>query len=270
MRWLLAKFHIYPNAYYNFLKERKAQYQKRKSEILALIEHIYHSHSGIDGYRKIRVYLQRRQIFLSAQTVHKYMNTELQLRSIVRRKQAAYQKGTVHKIFPDLLQRNFYAQSKNQKWAIDFTYLPLSNEMHYNCTIIDLFDRSVVATLTDSKMTSDLAIRTLKTALNRQRGNLVGLILHSDQGSQFTSREFTSFCNSVGVIQSMSRAGCPTDNAPIERFFNTLKSEFFYIHTFHSPDHLYKAVEDFAYIFYNHVRPHSFNDFNTPFHKRFL
>ena len=270
MRWLLAKLHIYPNAFYNFLKERKAQYQKRKSEILAVIEEIYHSHNGVDGYRKMRVYLQRRQIFLSAQTVHKYMNTELQLYSIVRRKKPDWQKKAPHKIFPDLLQRDFTAVRKNKKWAIDFTYLPLSNEMHYNCTIIDLFDRSVIATISGNKLTTDLAIRTLKAGLKRQKGRIAGLILHSDQGSQFTYREFTSFCNSVGVIQSMSRAGCPTDNAPIERFFNTLKSEFFYLHDFHSPDHLYKAIEDFAYIFYNHVRPHSFNDFNTPFHKRFL
>ncbi|MBR2518724.1 MAG: DDE-type integrase/transposase/recombinase [Selenomonadaceae bacterium] len=90
-----------------------------------------------------------------------------------------------------------------------------------------------------------------------------GLILHSDQGSQFTA-----FYASVGIKQSMSRAAHPTDNSPIERFFNTLKCEFFYLHDFHSSEILYRAIEDFAYIFYNHVRSHSFNDFNSPFQKR--
>lgn len=268
LRWLLDKFRIFPNSYYNFLRNRKKAYRERKTKLLALIEEIYHAHNGVDGYRKMRVYLQRHQIFLSNQTVHKYMNIELRLRSIVRRKKPSYQKSSAHKIFPDLLQRDFNAESKNKKWAIDFTYLPLKDRMHYNCTIIDLFDRSVVATLTDSKMTSELAIRTLKAGLKRQRAKLDGLILHSDQGSQFSSHEFTSFCAKVGVKQSMSRAGCPTDNAPIERFFHTLKSEFFYLHDFYSPEILYRAIEDFAYIFYNHVRPHSFNDFMTPFQKR--
>ena len=74
--------------------------------------------------------------------------------------------------------------------ATDFTYLYLSDgSLHYNCSIIDLYDRSVVASLTDSKMTASLAIRTLKNALRRQPKSLSGLILHSDQGAQFTSHE---------------------------------------------------------------------------------
>lgn len=176
-----------------------------------------------------------------------------------------------HKIFPDLLQRDFTTEGKNKKWATDFTYLYTADgSLHYNCTIIDLYDRSVVSSLTDSKMTASLAIRTLKDALRRQPKKISGLILHSDQGSQFTSREFTSFCSSVGIIQSMSKAGCPYDNSPMERFFNTLKTEFIYLFEFHSKEQLYKSVEEFAYVFYNHVRPHSFNDYMTPFQKRYF
>ena len=104
--------------------------------------------------------------------------------------------------------------------------------MHYNCTIIDLFDRSVIATISDNKLTTYLAIRTLKAGLKRQTGKISGLILHSDQGSQFTSREFKSFCQSVGVIQSMSRAGCPTDNAPTERFSTLLNLNSFILTIF--------------------------------------
>ena len=199
------------------------------------------------------------------------MNGDLQLQAVVRRKKPAYQKSSGHKVFPDLLQRDFTAESKNKKWATDFTYLYLKDgSVHYNCTIIDLYDRSVVASITDSKMTTSLAVRTLKEALSRQKGKLSGLILHSDQGSQFSAREFTSFCSSVGVIQSMSQAGCPYDNSPMERFFNTLKSELIYLFDFHSKEQLYKSVEEFAYVFYNHVRPHSFNNYLTPFQKRYF
>ena len=63
LRWLLNKLRIFPNAYYNFLRNRKKAYRERKTKILALIEEIYHSHNGVDGYRKMRVYLQRHRIF---------------------------------------------------------------------------------------------------------------------------------------------------------------------------------------------------------------
>lgn len=271
LRWLLEKCNVYPNAFYNFLKQRKAKHRLEKSHILAQIEEIYHSHNGVDGYRKMKIYLQRRLINLSLPTVQKYMNGDLHLRAVVRRKKPAYQKSSPHKIFPYLLQRDFTTEGKNKKWATDFTYLYLADgSLHYNCTIIDLYDRSVVASITDNKMTTSLAVRTLKEAIRRQKCKLTGLILHSDQGSQFTSREFTSFCSSVGIIQSMSKAGCPYDNSPMERFFNTLKTELIYLFEFHSKEQLYKSVEEFAYIFYNHVRPHSFNDYMTPFQKRYF
>ena len=217
----------------------------------------------------MRVYLERRGIKKSNLTVHKYMNKEMGLSAIVRRKKPEYQKVKPHKVFDNLLKQDFYADSINQKWATDFTYLPLSNgEMRYNCTVIDLHDRSVVASITDCNITSDLAIRTVKKALESQPGQIAGVILHSDQGSQYTSKSFTEFCAENNVVQSMSKAGYPYDNAPMERYFNTLKNELIYLHDYHDEKTLYSAVEDFAYVTYNHVRPHSYNDYLTPFEKR--
>ena len=86
-----------------------------------------------------------------------------------------------------------------------------------------LYDRSVIASITDRNITSDLAVRTLKKALGSQPSIKEGIILHSDQGTQYTSKAFTEFCESVNVTQSMSKAGYPYDNAPMERYFNTLK-----------------------------------------------
>ena len=97
--------------------------------------------------------------------------------------------------------------------------------MQYNCTIIDLHDRSVIASITDRHITSDLAIRTLQKGLDSKPSIKSGLILHSDYGMQYTSRVFIEFCESVNVIQSMIKAGYPYDNAPMERYFNTLKNE---------------------------------------------
>ncbi len=140
--------------------------------------------------------------------------------------------------------------------------------MRYNCTIIDLHDRSVVASITDRHITSELAIRTLQKALESQRPADGSLILHSDQGSQYTSKAFIEFCGSVHVSQSMSKAGYPYDNAPMERYFNTLKNECTNLYEFRTQEELYQAVEEFAYATYNHVRPHSYNGYRTPFEAR--
>ncbi len=126
----------------------------------------------------------------------------------------------------------------------------------------------MVANITDRRITSDLAIRTLQKALESQPPIKDGLILHSDQGSQFTSKAFVEFCESVNVTQSMSKAGYPYDNAPMERYFNTLKNECTNLYEFDSENALYQTVEEFAYVDYNHVRPHSFNNYRTPYEAR--
>ena len=236
---------------------------------MAQIEEIYHSHNGIDGYRSMTVYPELRGYGYSATTIHKYMNTELGLRSVVRPKKPDYEYGKPHKIFKNKLKQDFTATEVNQKWCTDFTYLFLANrEVRYNCTIIDLYDRSVAASITDRSITSELAIRTLQKALDSQPQIKGKLIFHSDQGSQYTSKAFVEFCESMHVTQSMSKAGYPYDNAPMERYFNTLKNECTYLYEFQKEEDLYQTVEEFAYVQYNHVRPHSFNGYRTPYQAR--
>lgn len=215
------------------------------------------------------VYLARQGYLYSPTTIHKYMNTEMKLFSIVRPKKPVCGHAKPHKVFDNRLHQDFTAEKPNQKWCTDFTYLFLKNhEVRYNCTILDLYDRSVIASITDRNITSDLAVRTLKKALESQPSIKEGVILHSDQGTQYTSKAFTEFCESVNVTQSMSKAGYPYDNAPMERYFNTLKNECTNLYEFTTEEALYQTVEEFAYVAYNHVRPHSFNGYRTPFETR--
>ncbi len=269
LRWLLKKLHIHPNAYYNYLRNTKASYHAQKSHYCQRIQALYHESHGVMGHRQMREFLQREGISLSKTTVHKYMNRELQLYSICRRKRPAYHRGLAHKIFPNLLKRNFSPKQPNRVWCTDFTYMTLTNgTMRYNCSIIDLYDRSVVAGENSSFITSSLAVRTLEKALSSAKAISQNLILHSDQGSQFTSAEFVQHCWELGISQSMSRAGCPYDNAPMECYYNTLKTELIYQHNFETAAEPDYAVSEFAYDWYNQVRPHSYNGYLTPFEKR--
>ena len=265
----MKRLGICPNAYYNYRKHRKAEYYAQKAKVQKEIEEIYHRHNGVDGYRSMTVYLERKGYNYSTTTIHKYMNTEMGLHSIVRLQKPGTKPGKPHKIFENKLKQDFHADEPNQKWCTDFTYLFLKNgDVRYNCAIIDLYDRSVVASVTDRHITSDLAIRTLQKALESQRVSTTGLILHSDQGSQYTSKAFIEFCESVHVTQSMSKAGYPYDNAPMERYFNTLKNECTNLYEFQTEEELYRIVEEFAYATYNHVRPHSYNGYRTPYQAR--
>ena len=221
VRWLLRRLNLVPNAYYNYLKNKKSNYYEKKEKTLSEIAGIYHEHEGVDGYRSIRVFLERKNIRISAATAHKYMNKELQLYSIVRKKKPNYEKGTPHKVFENLINQDF-----------------------------------------------SLAIRTVKKALESQPKINKNLILHSDQGSQYTSKAFIEFCESSGITQSMSKAGCPYDNSPMERYYNTLKNERLNLHYYHTDEELNTSIEEFAYIWYNHVRPHTYNDYRTPFEAR--
>ena len=115
LRWLLRMFNICPNAYYNYLKNRKADYHQQKDEIKKSIREIYHSHGGVDGYRTIQAYLIRKGYDVSRLTVHKYMNTEMQLFSISRKKKPMYEHGIAHKVYENKLNQNFRADEINQK-----------------------------------------------------------------------------------------------------------------------------------------------------------
>ena len=266
----MRRMNIYPNAYYNYKKHKKASYSVRMQQTLDSITKIYHRYNGVPGYRQMKVYLERKGIMLSPLTVHKYMNRILSLRSIVRRRKPGYVKAKAHKVFKNLIEQDFSCEEINTKWCTDFTYLFLADgSKRYNCSIIDLHDRSVIASITDRNITADLAKRTLQKALDSQPTIKGVLILHSDQGSQFTSREFVEYCEKMKVTQSMSKAGYPYDNAPMERYFNTLKNDLIYNHSYRTESELYTAIEEYAYVTYNHVRPHSYNGYKTPFEARY-
>lgn len=119
-------------------------------------------------------------------------------------------------------------------------------------------------------ITADLAGRTLEKAVKSQPGiDLSKLLVYSDQGSQCTSKEFTEFCEGLGIIQSMSKTGYSYDNAPMERYFHIQKNALIYQHYYHTEEELYTAVEEFVYVQFNHVRPHSYNNYKTPYEARY-
>ena len=162
------------------------------------IRELYHDHAGTLGYRLISDLLERKNIRLSYPTTYKYMN-EMGIKATLQKKKLKYVKGLIHKTFDNLLDQDFTASAPNKVWCTDFTYLELSGgKKRYNCSIVDLFDRSVIASKNSKFIDAKLAVETLELAIRKHKPN-PGTILHSDQGSQFASFLFTEYCKETSI-----------------------------------------------------------------------
>ena len=125
---------------------------------------------------------------------------------------------------PNLLKRNFYADKPNQKWSTDITYIIYNGKRAYLSSIMDLYSRDIIAYKISYKIDNKLVMDTLNEAIRKQK-DVHGVILHSDQGFQYTSNEYKAICEANGIIISMSPKGSPVDNSPIESFHSNLKRE---------------------------------------------
>ena len=125
---------------------------------------------------------------------------------------------------PNLLKRDFNANHINQKWSTDITYIIHNRKKAYLSSIIDLYTRNIIAYKISYSMDNKLVMDTLNEAICKQQ-DVHGVILHSDQGFQYTSNEYKAICESNGIIISMSHKGSPVDNSPIESFHSNLKRE---------------------------------------------
>jgi transposase InsO family protein len=153
---------------------------------------------------------------------------------------------------PDLLKREFNTDALNKLWVTDVTYLIFKGARAYLSTILDLYDRKVVAYVISKRNDNKLVMDTLNEALSKQK-DVTGLIIHSDQGFQYTSYEYKAICSSKGIQISMSRKGTPIDDSPMESWHGILKKETLYNNNITSLEEYIKIVEEWIK-FYNTKR----------------
>jgi putative transposase len=166
-------------------------------------------------------------------------------------------------IAPNLLQRKFEADGPNRKWVADFTYIWTAEGWLYLSVVLDLYSRRVVGWSMQSQMTAQLVKDALLMAVSG-RGNLSELLHHSDQGSQYTSEMFQRLLQVQGITCSMSRRGNCWDNAAMESFFSSLKTERVARTNYPSRDAARADVFDYIERFYNTRRRHSVLGYLSP------
>ena len=197
--------------------------QERMEKIRTVYEVSHKSY----GYRRITIHLQQKLgLAINHKAVLRLMN-KLGIRSQAR-KPKMYKKleeiGTYHR-YPNVLNRDFVATKPNQKWVTDVTYIRTLQDWAYLSTIKDLYDGFIVAHVFEQTNSIALVTRTLKQAKQKEKVT-DGLILHSDQGTQYTSQPYHVLTNEYNITPSMSRRGNCWDNAPMENFFGHLKEEY--------------------------------------------
>jgi putative transposase len=163
----------------------------------------------------------------------------------------------------NVLDRQFTAARPNQKWIADFTYIWTAEGWLYVAAVIDLFSRRVVGWSMKTEMNAQLVADALVMAIWR-RGKPDALLHHSDQGSQYTSQQFQTLMSDNGVTCSMSRSGNVWDNAAMESFFSSLKTERVRRQVYRTRDAARADVFDYIERFYNTIRRHSTIGYLSP------
>ena len=164
---------------------------------------------------------------------------------------------------PNVLARNFKAESPDRKWAADVTYLPTLEGWLYLAVVLDLFSRRVVGWALSERNDEALTVAALQRALE-QRRPAPGLIHHSDRGTTYASGEYQDVLAQHGVVCSMSRKGNCWDNAVVESFFSTLDIECGNQEAFSSRAEARRQVLEYILGFYNPTRLHSYLGYKSP------
>jgi putative transposase len=241
------------SGYYKWIKKGQTLSKKQVEDgsLKEKIMEIFSQYRGIFGYRRMTVWLRKTlEKSINHKRIYRLMKV-LGIQARIRKKRVFYGKKEACIVSQNHLNRAFQAARPNEKWVTDVTILPFNKQRLYLSVIYDLYNNEVVSYKISRTNTLQLALDTLHTAVEKCPAK--GIILHSDQGVQYTSRAYHHAVTTHGMKPSMSRRGNCLDNACIESFFGHLKSECFYLLTFNHISEVEQAIHEYIE-FYNTVR----------------
>ena len=255
---------VTPAGYYAGIKRPNSRRLVDDDRFAPMIRRVFEQHRANYGAPRITEELRALGQRLNRKRVERLMR-EMGLRAKQKRKFRPH--TTVvdpdAMISPNLLEQDFTAETPNQRWVGDITYLETTEGFEYLATVIDLHSRRVVGWACAPSLETTIIMQAMDMAL-RQRQPAPGLIFHSDRGCQYTSQVFRDRLRLAGIRQSMSKTGCCYDNAVAESFFHSLKVEW--IHGHELRDRAIMRSEVFRYIegYYNRSRRHSTIGYLSP------
>ena len=252
---LCKLYNVSRSGYYKWKKRLGSlnRYEKQQIDLDRCVEDI-HNHFPMMGYRQIRDRLLLQTGWKVCDISVWRSMKRLHIRGYTRRRKPLPTKGMEHHIHPNHLNREFHADKPFQKLATDITYIKHRGKWYYLSCILDLYNNEILDWELSDTSHNQLVIRPTKRLLIKKIRIEHPILLHSDQGVQYVSAGYGDLLKEHGILQSMSRAGTPRDNAVIESFFGKFKDTLRVHFRYWEYDNLHDVVTQAIYYF-NYIRP---------------
>jgi len=252
------------SGYYRAIKNKCSKREQEKESLKSAIKRNYELSRQTYGSPRIHAALIAQGHVCSRQRVARLMR-QMGIASKMKR---LFRKRTTRvnpkqAIVPNRLGQNFRAERPNQKWVADISYVRTAEGWLYVAVVLDLFSRKVVGLSMANTLHTPLVINALEQGLKR-RNPEAGLLHHSDRGCQYTSQAFQGLLDQQKIIGSMSAQGYCYDNAAMESFFHTLKTECVYFESYKSREEARESIFEYVEVFYNNHRSHSTLGYVSP------
>jgi putative transposase len=264
IRRMCAVLDVSPSGYYAWRQRPPSKREMANQQLLTEIRDSYDASRQLYGYRKVHRALLARLIACGRNRVARLMR-RAGLRSKRRRRYQVATTQSQHQrpVAPNRLAGEFAATAPNQKWVTDITYIRTRQGWLYLAAVLDLFSRRVVGWAMERYLTDTLTVKALEMALARRQVPS-GLLHHSDRGSQYASGRYLACLDHAQALASMSRRGNVYDNAPMESFFATLKTELVHHQDYTTRQEARSDIFEYIEVFYNRQRLHESLDYRSP------
>ncbi|HGH3389822.1 TPA: IS3 family transposase [Citrobacter freundii] len=262
VRLLCRVLDVHPSGFYAWLQQPHSQRHQADLRLTGQIKQFWLESGCVYGYRKIHLDLRDSGQQCGVNRVWRLMK-RVGIKAQVGYRSPRARKGEASIVSPNRLQRQFNPDAPDERWVIDITYIRTHEGWLYLAVVVDLFSRKIIGWSMQSRMTKDIVLNALLMAVWR-RNPQKQVLVHSDQGSQYTSHEWQSFLKSHGLEGSMSRRGNCHDNAVAESFFQLLKRERIKKKIYGTREEARSDIFDYIEMFYNSKRRHGSSDQMSP------
>jgi len=245
---------VHRSGYYAWLRQQASAREREDERLLGRIKHFWLASGAVYGHRKITVDLRETGETCSRHRVRRLMKREGLRAQVGYGSKPRFRGGPVG-VVGNVLDRAFTPTAPNKVWVTDITYLRTYEGWLFLAAVMDLYSRQVVGWAMHPTMTTDLVLQALLAAVWKRKP-APGVLVHSDQGSQFTSEDWRSFLKAHHMEPSMSRRGNCHDNAVAESFFGALKKERIKRRIYPTRAAAASDVFDYIEMFYNPIRRH--------------
>ena len=251
------------SGYHDWLHRKPSKRALENAQIVNQLQNLHEQHRQRYGSPRMHVALNKQGINVSKGRVERLMkkNNIVAMRS--KRHKRVYQQREMQKSAPNILAREFVSDRPNEKWVSDITFIPTRQGYLYLAAILDLYSRAIVGWSMSERINGQLVIDALDMAIH-QRGAPKGVLVHSDQGSQYTAEAYQNKLTNHDMICSMSRKGECHDNAVMESFFHTLKDELVKEKSYGTKDEARQSIFKYIELYYNRKRLHSTLGYEIP------